>query len=82
MEREQKLLSTHEADIAHAAQLNERLRNQLTESEIETANREEVFEKKVCGSNRKKLQVFHGPNQIGTLVKFVRKPVLLFKIMC
>ena len=54
MEREQKLLSTHEADISQAAQLNERLRNQLTESEVETANRKEEFKKKVCGSNRKK----------------------------
>ena len=73
MEREQKLLSTHEADISQAAQLNERLRNQLTESEVETANRKEEFKKKVCGSNRKKMADFHGPNQIGTIVKFVRK---------
>ena len=52
MEREQKLLSTHEADMAQAAQLNERLRNQLAERDVETTNHKEEFKKKVCGSNK------------------------------
>jgi len=48
MEREQKLLAAHEADITQAAQLNERLRAQLAEREAELTHHRDDFKKKVC----------------------------------
>ena len=47
MEREQKLLTTHEIDMAQAAQLNERLRTQLEEREAELTHHRDDLKKKV-----------------------------------
>ena len=47
MEREQKLLTTHEVDMAQAAQLNERLRTQLEEREAELTHHRDDLKKKV-----------------------------------